>query len=157
MQFRRCMSDAIVRVPTKTHVTVLLHRMEQYKTSNTGFLATLALPNSAVHVHDDPLTLQPDTYVLFPSEDAVPLPTDRPIRRIEPDATWQQSRRMVRRNDALASAPKATLPMGLISQYGLRKRKRGIVKVRGPDATPKKADRGRLHRRRALGTSRLGA
>lgn len=97
-----------------------------------------------------------------------------PDRDLDRTATWSLMtlRRALRRApDGLPTVSTFTL-WGVLHEAGwswqrsrtwcqtsrvLRKRKRGIVEVRDPDATPKKADRGRLHRRRRLGAGGLGA
>jgi len=136
MQLVMCLCDQVPTVATRTRIALLMHKQELVKTSNTGQLARLALPNSEQRIRgerDAPLDVTDWfndghlTVVLFPSDTAVPLaslPRDKPIRLVVPDATWSQARRMVRRTDGLEDAPKVILPAGLVSEYGLRKRKR---------------------------------
>ncbi len=114
-----------------------MHETEQWRTSNTGYLAMLMLPNSVLRIHGERGTmldvhdwLEPThrSFVLFPDSQARVLDPplaeedDRPIRLIVPDGTWRQARRMVRRVAGLAKVPRVTLPEGLVSRYRLRKR-----------------------------------
>jgi DTW domain-containing protein YfiP len=132
-----CLCADIQPIKTRTQVAIILHETEQWRTSNTGYLATLMLPNSVLRIHGERgRTLdvrdwfEPThrAFVLFPHADARILDRqlaeedDRPIRLIVPDGTWRQARRMVRRVAGLAKAPRVTLPGGLVSKYRLRKR-----------------------------------
>ncbi len=137
MHVSLCLCADIQPINTRTQVAVILHETEQCRTSNTGYLATLMLPNSVLRVHGERgRTLdvhdwfEPThrAFVLFPHADARILDRrfveedDRPIRLIVPDGTWRQARRMVRRVAGLAKTPWVTLPEGLVSRYRLRKR-----------------------------------
>jgi DTW domain-containing protein len=132
-----CLCADIQPIRTRTQVAIIVHETEQWRTSNTGYLSTLMLPNSILRVHGERgRTLdvrdwfEPThrTFVLFPDADARILDReladedDRPIRLIVPDGTWRQARRMVRRVAGLAKVPRVTLPEGLVSKYRLRKR-----------------------------------
>ncbi len=114
-----------------------MHETEQWRMSNTGYLAMLMLPNSVLRIHGERGTmldvhdwLEPThrSFVLFPDSHARVLDPqlaeedDRPIRLIVPDGTWRQARHMVRRVAGLTKVPKVTLPEGLVSKYRLRKR-----------------------------------
>ncbi len=116
---------------------MIMHETEQWRVSNTGYLATLMLPNSILRIHgergkrldvDDWFEPTHRAFVLFPDAHARVLDPrlaeedDRPIRLIVPDGTWRQARRMVRRVAGLAKIPRLTLPEGLVSKYRLRKR-----------------------------------
>jgi len=132
-----CLCADIQPINTRTQVAIIMHETEQWRTSNTGYLATLMLPNSVLRIHGErgrmldvhdwfepthrPFVLFPDAHarVLDPQlaeED------DRPIRLIVPDGTWRQARRMVRRVAGLAKVQRVALPEGLVSKYRLRKR-----------------------------------
>jgi DTW domain-containing protein YfiP len=114
-----------------------MHETEQWRISNTGYLATLMLPNSVLRIHGergrrldlhDWFETTHRAFVLFPDAHAHVLgpqlaeEDDRPIRLIVPDGTWRQARHMVRRVAGLARVPRVTLPEGLVSKYRLRKR-----------------------------------
>src|SRR3569833_3045585 len=43
-----CLCDLLPSVPTRTRVVVVLHQLEDHKTSNTGRLAHRCLPNSEI-------------------------------------------------------------------------------------------------------------
>ena len=132
-----CLCADIHPVITRTQVAVIMHETEQWRPSNTGYLATLMLPNSVLRIHgergkmlnvDDWIEPTHRAFVLFPDARARVLDSrlaeedERPIRLIVPDGTWRQARRMVRRIAGLAKVPRVTLPEGLVSTYRLRKR-----------------------------------
>jgi DTW domain-containing protein YfiP len=132
-----CLCADIQPVNTRTQVAIIVHETEQCRTSNTGYLSTLMLPNSVLRIHGErgrTLDVQDwfepthRAFVLFPHADARILDRrlaeedDRPVRLIVPDGTWRQARRMVRRVAGLANVPRVTLPEGLVSKYRLRKR-----------------------------------
>jgi len=49
-----CLCDLLPRVETRTRVVVVLHQLEDHKTSNTGRLAHRCLPNSEIVIRGDP-------------------------------------------------------------------------------------------------------
>lgn len=49
-----CLCGLMPRVPTRTRVVVVLHQLEDHKTSNTGRLAHRCLPNSEIVFRGDP-------------------------------------------------------------------------------------------------------
>lgn len=51
---RDCLCDLLPRVETRTRVVVVLHQLEDHKTSNTGRLAHRCLPNSEIVIRGDP-------------------------------------------------------------------------------------------------------
>jgi DTW domain-containing protein YfiP len=133
-----CLCADIHPINTRTQVAIIMHETEQWRVSNTGYLATLMLPNSVLRIHGERGRMldvhdwfEPThrAFVLFPHANARILDLqlaeedDRPIRLIVPDGTWRQARRMVHRVAGLAKAPRVTLPEGLVSGYRLRKRR----------------------------------
>jgi DTW domain-containing protein YfiP len=52
-----CMCDQLPELPTQTRVVLLLHQLEQHKTTNTGRLALRCLPNSALALRGRDTTL----------------------------------------------------------------------------------------------------
>jgi DTW domain-containing protein YfiP len=124
-----CMCALIPRVETRTRVALVIHRLEARKTTNTGRLATLCLPNSVVvergHEHA-PSTLAPDLLLgaalLFPHPDAIPLGALDPAPRtlIVPDGTWRQASKMRQRVAGLRDIPCVSLPPDVPSAYRLR-------------------------------------
>jgi len=132
-----CLCADIQPINTCTQVAIIMHETEQWRTSNTGYLATLMLPNSVLCIHggrgrmlDVHDWFEPThrNFVLFPDAHARVLDSrlakedERPVRLIVPDGTWRQARRMVRRVSGLAKVPRVALPEGLVSEYRLRKR-----------------------------------
>lgn len=131
-----CICALVPKVPTRTRVLCILHKVEQWKTTNTGHLAAKCLPNCELRVRgvreqeldlrgfDDPAFR---TVVLFPSDDAELLDAawvardPRPVQLIVPDGTWKQARRIVNRVPALRAATKVVIPRGDASRYGLRR------------------------------------
>ena len=49
-----CLCGLLPRVETRTRVVLVLHQLEDHKTSNTGRLALLCLPNSEIVFRGDP-------------------------------------------------------------------------------------------------------
>ena len=109
---------------------------EIHSTTNTGRLATLALPNSEIRLRGekdkpavlgDLVTQDRTALFLFPSEEArVLTPALRdslvgPFTLIVPDGNWRQASKVNRREPALKQAIPVKLPPGPPSRYGLRK------------------------------------
>ena len=123
-----CLCREQVAMPTRTRVLVLLHRVERYRTTNTGRIATLALANSELRdwnlleVPNDAEGLEgPGVWLLYPGEDSQELSPDTPVRTlVVPDATWKRTRRMVNRSPELARLPRLRLPAGEPSAFLLR-------------------------------------
>ena len=132
-----CLCADVQPINTRTQVAIIMHKTEQWRISNTGYLTTLMLPNSLVRIHGERGRMldvydwfEPThrAFVLFPDAHARVLDPQmvqedhRPIRLIVPDGTWRQARHIVRRVGGLAKVPKVTLPEGLASKYRLRKK-----------------------------------
>jgi DTW domain-containing protein YfiP len=118
---RLCVCPLIPDPPlvTRTRVVLVMHRSENFKSTNTGRLATSCLANSEIIVrgHKDkpsePLAwseaVQP--LLLFPFEDAKPIAEavrvldGRPVVLIVPDGTWRQASKVRRRVPGLADVP----------------------------------------------------
>lgn len=113
-----------------------MHRREVAKTTATGRLALLALPNSALLVHgheESRLDLRAAAgaerriLVLFPGEGGTPLSRafvdadPRPITLVVPDGSWRQASKAARRIPGLADAVRVTLPEGPPTEYRLRR------------------------------------
>ncbi len=135
MHMSLCVCTLIPTLQTRTRVVLVMHRCEARKSTNTGRLATEALPNSKRIVRgrkgapDDALSWSPDTrpLLLFPHEDALPLASlaqvvgdDRPVTLIVPDGNWRQASKVRQRVAGLRDVPCVTLPMGERSAYRLR-------------------------------------
>src|SRR5215207_9966314 len=102
-QRRVCLCAAIPTLPARTRIVIVRHHLERYRSSNSGRLAHLALPNSEIVDHGGsggPATLAgfEGAWLLFPEGEpmhAVPEPPPRQL--IVLDATWAQARRMYRK------------------------------------------------------------
>lgn len=119
---RVCLCDAIPRVPSRTRVVIVRHHLERLRSSNSGRLAHLALPNSVIVDHGGgtgvgglrgPAVLPPleGAWLMFPEgEPMTRAPTPPPAQLVVLDATWSQARRMYRKLDALRGLPILRLP-----------------------------------------------
>lgn len=114
---------------------MVVHRREARKSTNTGRLVAMALPNSELVVRgheadpQDALALDPATrpLLLFPHEDARPLdelaivPDDaRPVTLIVPDGNWRQAAKIRGRVAGMRDVACVRLPLGAPSTYRLR-------------------------------------
>ena len=112
-----CLCGLLPRVETRTRVVLVLHQLEDHKTSNTGRLAHRCLPNSEIVFRGDPV-------LLFPHPDARPLEAwrdhPRPLTLIVPDGTWRQGQRVRHRTPGLQSVPCAAISREAPSNYRLR-------------------------------------
>ena len=135
MRWEVCLCAVIPRLETRTRIVLLMHYRETKATTNTGRLATLALPHSEIRVRGEkgrPLDwegiLVPSRQPLFlyPDDDAELLTEDFvrslrwPVTLIVPDGTWRQAAKVGKREAALKDVPRIKLPAA-ISEYRLRK------------------------------------
>jgi DTW domain-containing protein len=118
-------------VITRTRVVIVRHRRERSRSSNSGRLAHLALPNSVIVDYggdhpgdpqgDDDRGVRPGgaavlppldgAWLLFPAGEPVSgPPSPPPAQLVVLDATWSQARRMYRKLDALRGLPILRLP-----------------------------------------------
>lgn len=103
-------------VATRTRVVIVRHHLERFRSSNSGRLAHLALPNSEILEHGGsggPAQLRDvaGAWLLFPEgEPAHAAPVPPPEKLIVLDATWSQARRMYRKLDVLRGVPILRLP-----------------------------------------------
>ena len=143
-----CICAALPLLPTRTRVVLLLHQLEQHKTTNTGRLALRCLPNSTLALRGrdtTPATAAPAAaaierpllvpapgwlsamtrpVLLFPHPEAAPLEHFRDgdaVTLIVPDGTWSQAAGTRKRIPDLGQIPCARLPDGLVSSYRLRR------------------------------------
>jgi len=117
-----------------TKLIVLIHNRETRRPTNTGRLATLALPHSELRVrglrtpmNEEGLVVSDrQTLLLYPDENAVELSPSyvasfkKPITLIVPDGSWRQAAKMRFRVPALKDVPHVKIPMGAKSNYQLR-------------------------------------
>lgn len=103
-----CICDLIQPIAIRTKVLVLVHRLEAFKTTNTGRLAALALGAGYARWGERdvarPALPEGRFLLLFPSDDARPLDeADRDgATLVVPDGTWPQARKIARRVRAAA-------------------------------------------------------
>lgn len=117
LQQRVCLCAQLPTVVTRTRVVIVRHHLEQHRSSNSGRLAHLALPNSEIVEHGGGFRghakLPPleGAYLLFPEgEVAQAAPIPPPKQLLVLDATWSQARRMYRKLDVLRGLPILRLP-----------------------------------------------
>jgi DTW domain-containing protein YfiP len=118
-----------------TRVTLYMHWRERLRTTNTGWLACLALPNSEIRLRGGPgqkicpVEAAPlkNAILLFPSPDAVELTPEwlarqpRPVTLVVADGSWSQAKKVPYRESGLAGIPNVKLPVGAPSCYRLRR------------------------------------
>jgi DTW domain-containing protein YfiP len=129
----RCICDYIPKLNLQTRVSLIIHAKELKRTTNTGRLAVHALSNSEMiirgqdhHPLDLSHLLSPDyeSYVLYPSEDAIDLeqlkPT-KPIQLIVSDGNWRQAGKLNTRHPELSHLPRVKISGGNMALYHMRK------------------------------------
>jgi DTW domain-containing protein YfiP len=138
-----CLCGALPRLEPRTQVTVIAHRKELFKSTNTGKLAVHMLqrasvfcsgadPRASTAVRAEresrtPALADAHTWVLFPSEDAIPLASAAArglTRLLVPDGTWQQAKRIARRDPLCAGVRCVRLEATRASTYALRRNSR---------------------------------
>jgi DTW domain-containing protein YfiP len=115
LQRRVCLCAEVPVVVTRTRVVIVRHHLERWRSSNSGRLAHLALPNSELVEHGGEcgpaaLPALENAYLLFPQGEPVRVPDPLPRTLVVLDATWSQARRMYRKLDALRGLPVWRLP-----------------------------------------------
>lgn len=124
-QRRLCLCAELPAVPTRTRIVIVRHHLERWRSSNSGRLAHLALPNSEIVDHGGgaPARL-PDltgAWLLYPAGPPVDLARAAPpASLVVLDATWSQARRMYRKLGALRGLPTLRLPEGPMAAARLR-------------------------------------
>ncbi len=127
-----CLCALIPRIVTRTRLTLVIHRLEARKPTNSGRLAVDCLVNSETRIrgHEGEPT-EPFVWdgsvlplLLFPAEDAVPLTqfadSPLPVSLVVPDGTWRQAFKVRARVPGLMGIPCVTLPTGVPTRYRLR-------------------------------------
>ena len=112
-----CLCPELPRIETRTRIVIVRAHAERFRSSNTGRLAHLALPGSALVDVGGPGRLEPEpidpaAWLLWPEgEPVTEAPVPPPPTIIALDASWHQARRMrqkfatLRRRPVLALAP----------------------------------------------------
>jgi tRNA-uridine aminocarboxypropyltransferase len=121
-QTRVCLCADVPVVATRTRIVIVRHRQEQHRSSNTGRLASLALPNSVVVEYGTtPLTALDGAWLVYPlGEPTVTAPVPPPRQLVVLDATWSQARRMYRKLAAVRGLPILRLPDDVMVAARLR-------------------------------------
>lgn len=137
-----CLCGLREPVVTSTQVIAILHPLEARKPTSTSRLLPLALGRGACRIHGergvapndtrDLVTPTHQTWILFPSEDAIEIDAEllaadaRPIRLVVPDGTWSQGGKLARRMREITrpSLPCVKLSGVPPSRYRLRRTER---------------------------------
>ena len=123
---RVCLCAEIPAVATRTRIVIVRHHLERHRSSNSGRLAHLALPNSEIIEHGGAtgaVALPPlaGAWLLFPEGEPMrTVPEPPPRQLVVLDATWSQARRMFRKLAALRGLPILRLPDAPMSAARLR-------------------------------------
>lgn len=119
-------------ISTQTHVSLIIHKSEITKTTNTGRIAHKLIPNSQMRlfgIKDKPLQKSDfwrDDHLnilLYPMSDVTidqVLITDKPVNLIVPDGNWSQAATIAKKIRLLVDLPTVGLPLGARSEYILR-------------------------------------
>lgn len=137
MHLDLCFCSHIHPLNLKTKVIVLMHWREFHLITNTGVLAHKVLTNSEIRFRGRPdknptelkdlLDPKYNAHVLYPISTAKTLDEKflekqtQPLTLIALDGNWGQASRMIKREPVLKHLPKVKLPIGLESNYHLRR------------------------------------
>ncbi|MBL7665342.1 MAG: DTW domain-containing protein [Bacteriovoracaceae bacterium] len=131
-----CLCSLIPNLNLSTKVSLIIHKLEMNRSSNTGRLALKALPNSAMIIrglkNDTPDLSQLfddeyETLLLYPSDDSIELTEDfvkgikKKIQLIVPDGNWGQARKVHTRHKELANIKRVMIQRKGIDRQYLRK------------------------------------
>lgn len=126
-----CVCSALPHVENRTSIHLVVHWRELAKPSNTARLASAMLtrcnllvrggpnPEAGRRVESDLAALDSKrTWLLYPDVNAEPIERlmetigadERPTALVVPDGTWSQTRRLIRRYDALDQLKRVRLP-----------------------------------------------
>ena len=123
---RVCLSAEIPALATRTRIVIVRHHLERHRSSNSGRLAHLALPNSEIVDHGGSggparLPAMDGAWLLYPEGAAArEVPAVPPAQLVVLDATWSQARRMYRKLGALRGLPILHLPAAPMAAARLR-------------------------------------
>lgn len=130
---QRCICEFIPKLDLKTRLSLVIHAKELKRTTNSGRLAIQALVNSKMYIRGnttDRLDLSSlllpeyESYVLFPSDDAINLEDvkpQKPIQLIVTDGNWRQASKLNTRHTELSHLPRVKIGAANTAQYHLRK------------------------------------
>ncbi len=135
-----CFCDLVSLFDNRVRVTIIMHHREEHLTSNTAVLTARVLKNASIVKRGLPekffsladLDIKSDEVplFLFPSEEARTIDDDflvdmqnKKIHLIIPDGTWNQAKKVYRREKELHHIPLVKLDLSGLhsSQYLLRK------------------------------------
>lgn len=130
-----CICDLFPRLDLKTRVCLVVHAKELKRTTNTGRLAIHSLVNSEMRIRgqttdaldlSDLLTPNYQTFLFYPSEDAVDLTPEliqldpRPVQLIVPDGNWRQASKVHYRHRELKNVPRVMIKSPNLEKHHLR-------------------------------------
>lgn len=132
-----CFCDHLLLHKTLTRISIIMHHREEHLTSNTAKLATMTLEQAVIYprgLPEDPfsldkLQLTPGVLplYLFPDEDAEVLDESfiernpGPYHLIIPDGTWNQAKKVRRREPGLSEIKCVKLADSVKGEYKLRR------------------------------------
>jgi len=112
MRHEHCVCNDMPQINTDIRFVVVRHWKERHKPSNTARLAALAIPSLSLVDYGgpgerwNPATLEvPSPALLFPSEQATPLPYT-PQTIVVVDGSWPQARKLVNKLPGLSTMPR---------------------------------------------------
>jgi DTW domain-containing protein YfiP len=130
-----CICALIPKINIKTKLTLVIHKRELKRTTNTGQLAIKALTNSELKVmgeQNSPFELSSildpeyENLLFYPSDEASELNPEflkqfsKPIHLIVPDGNWRQASKVHYRNKNLTSLPRVKLNFNQHPEFFLR-------------------------------------
>lgn len=129
-----CVCSLAPKLDLGTRVEVIIHYTDAIKTTNSGRLVSLCLPNSAIHIRglkdtplDAPACANPaGRLALFPGRDSQELTSaylaemTPPLTLLIPDGTWRQARRAALREPQFQGARRVHLPPDIAAKYRIR-------------------------------------
>lgn len=133
MHPQRCICAEIPKLKLRTKLSLIIHAKEIKRTTNTGKLAIRALENSEMVIRGEKgqsadlsslLTPEYETYVLYPSDDAIALEQLRPrkpVQLIVADGNWRQAAKVNARHPELRHLPRVKISAKNEGRQHLRK------------------------------------
>lgn len=137
LNFHFCVCSSLSATRSRTLVSLIVHVSELKLTSNTAQFVEKILPQSSeIFIRgrvNEPFNAEPiltrsgRPLFLFPDENSVELNEDfrekfpGPYHLIVPDGSWNQAKRVKKREAHFDAVPTVRLPKGLVGEYKLRK------------------------------------
>ncbi len=134
-----CICDFIPTLNLKTRISLIIHKRELKRTTNTGMLALKALVNSEMRIRgensekldlSDLLSQEYHALLLYPADNAVNFDRkfleniDRPIRLIVPDGNWRQASKVNSRHNELKDVTRVSINTPNTSKLFMRNESR---------------------------------